>query len=154
MLCIKILDCEELLNSGNKTQAKSLFNKINLQLKTSKTRIEYGSRLSEKHEALKIKLFGNNAKEKLLPNSYSDFFSETNFDLMDYDGCAHERDEVNRLGKLREKLEQMADSIKFQRLRAGWSGDTGAYNAKIIQAEIYTYLEKYEKAYTCLASEL
>ena len=66
------------------------------------------------------------------------------------------RDEVNRLGKLREKekLEQMADSIKFQRLRAGWSGDTGAYNAKIIQAEIYTYLEKYEKAYTCLASEL
>ena len=37
-----------------------------------------------------------------MPNSYSDFFSETNFDLMDYDGCAHE-DEVNRLGKLREK---------------------------------------------------
>ena len=29
----KNFDCEELLNSGNKPQAKSLFNKINLQLK-------------------------------------------------------------------------------------------------------------------------
>ena len=64
-------------------------------------------------------------------------------------GCGEERDEVIKLGKLgeKEKLMQMAESIKFARFK---NFDNAMTNAKIMQTEIYIQLGDYEKAYQCL----
>ena len=150
VMCLKVFECEMLFKTGNASQARKNFNKIFSKYKKDKSYvIEYSSKLEKKLESLSRLI--NEGSKKIVEDTSETIidFNECNFEYMDYMGCGEERDEVIKLGKLseKEKLMQMAESIKFARFK---SSDHEMTYAKIMQTEIYIQLGDYEKAYQCL----
>ena len=172
-LCVDIFNCETLIKKNKKSKAVNLFKVISDEYKNQKNGnnfYEYGSNIGEKYNRLDKLIKGNSENittfynesndelfqidhnDKIKPEFYLNFFNQCNFQWVDgNNGCGVWRDELRRLSNLGEidKIKFMAESIKFTRFN---TYDSGLYNCRIIQSEIFIELGDYKKAFLCLPS--